>query len=376
MGKAAIIMVAGALAIFTIVSQKINETLGRSTNYAVAFYSDLQARNIANSMAEMILAKIAEDETFRVNSLQSLNNFWNGSVTYTATDTIVGSEDYIKLDITGEYFGYTKKIQVFALPASPGTPDFFPPAVLGAISTNNPVKTLGSLVVDGRDHTLDGAVIPANGVMGVWTTSTYERSGNSKIGGTTTGSVDIVPAKPEDPSIFMENQTFTDGYPNTPDSVLGGTLNGYPQGTLKTMAQDGVSGSQYVSDPSLLTYPLKGVTYVELPSGTEWNSANILGEGILIVHNSSLDAVIKNINTGPFKGLLIADDIIHVHTDILGAVIGLSPSPSDGNCIGNGSGSILYSSEAINNCLTAFTFDLDDRYGFERRRLEVSRWFE
>jgi hypothetical protein len=184
--------------------------------------------------------------------------------------------------------------------------------------------------------------------------------------------VDIAPAKPEDPSIFLETQVYPEGYPDTPDSILGGTENGYPPGFLKAFAQNGDAGSQYVTNPAALTYPLKGITFVELPSGGEWIAANITGTGILIVHNNSTNAIIKNIITGPFEGLLIADDIIHIHTDILGSVIGLSPAPSEGNCIGNGSGQVLYSSKAIRNATGNLTNGLLERYGFDRRRLSVA----
>ncbi len=56
---------------------------------------------------------------------------------------------------------------------------------------------------------------------------------------------------------------------------MGGTSAGFPSGFLKSYAQSGSGGSQYVTNPSSLTYPLTGVTYVEI-SGT-WNSANITG---------------------------------------------------------------------------------------------------
>lgn len=376
MGKASLIVVVGAFTIFTLVSNSINQTLGSATNYAIGFFSEIQARNIANSTAEMLLASIADSNSLRVNVTQTNNNVWDGSVTYKAIDTTIGTDDYIKIDVTGSYFGYSKRIIVYANPPSPGGAGFIPPTIKAVVTTNNPVNTLGNLVVDGRDHTLAGAVIPTQGTMGIWTTDTYTRSGNSKIGGTTTSSVDIVPAKPEDPSIFLETQAYPGGYPDTPDSILGGTAGGYPPGYLKAFAQSGASGSQYVTNPDLLTHPLQGVTFVELPSGSEWIAANITGTGILIVHNDNINAIIKNINTGPFAGLIIADDIIHIHTDILGAVIALSPTPSEGNCIGNGSGQVLYSSEAIENATGNLTNNLLERYGFDRRRLSVAHWKE
>jgi len=57
--------------------------------------------------------------------------------------------------------------------------------------------------------------------------------------------------------------------------------------------------------------------------------------------------IMKNLNSGTFRGLLIADDIIHIHGTIVGAVVSLTPSPSSGNAIGNGSGFALFSNTNI-----------------------------
>jgi hypothetical protein len=113
------------------------------------------------------------------------------------------------------------------------------------------------------------------------------------------------------------------------------------------MAQSGANGGQYVTASASLTFPLSGVTYVELASGDIWQSMDFgNSSGVLIVHNSSTNAAIKNLNSGTFKGLIVADDIEKIHIQIIGAVIALGSSPS-GNCIGNGSGEILYSSAAL-----------------------------
>jgi hypothetical protein len=38
------------------------------------------------------------------------------------------------------------------------------------------------------------------------------------------------------------------------------------------MAQSGKNGGQYTTNPGTLTFPLAGVTYVELPNGGLWQS--------------------------------------------------------------------------------------------------------
>jgi hypothetical protein len=189
-------------------------------------------------------------------------------------------------------------------------------------------------------------LLAGSGTLGIWTTKTLSQSGNSKIGGTS-GVVDYTPSKPGNSVIIATSQTWPGGYPGTPDSILGGASQGFPEGTLKSIALSGVGGSQYTTDPSLLNSPMRGVTYVELPSGGLWQSMDISGSGVLVVHNTAKNAGMKNLNSGTFTGLVIGDDVVHIHTNIIGGLICLSPAPSEGNCIGNGNGTVLYSTEAI-----------------------------
>jgi hypothetical protein len=134
---------------------------------------------------------------------------------------------------------------------------------------------------------------------------------------------------------------------------MGGPAKGFPEGTLKTIAKSGIGGSQYVTDPTTLSLPLRGVTYVELASGGSWISANITGSGIIVVHNAAKNAIIKTIS-GKFTGVLISDDIDKIHAKIIGAVISLTPAPASGNTIGNGTGDIFFSRQAVALASTSY----------------------
>jgi hypothetical protein len=74
-----------------------------------------------------------------------------------------------------------------------------------------------------------------------------------------------------------------------------------------------------------------------------------------------------------FRGLIIADDIIHIHADIIGAVVSLTTNPSAGNVIGNGNGTVKFSSEAI---MKSTEFATTHNYGFGAKRINVRYWFE
>ena len=371
MGKAIIIMVMGSLSIFAIVNLNINSNIKNASQTAINYYSDTQARNICNSMAQMLLAQLADSNSYRVSSPIEQNMF-DGYASYTIKDTSLGGDSLIKVNVNGYFNGINKSVSIFAMELTSG---YIPATVKAAITTNNPVETNGKLIVDGRDHTAAGALIPASGTMGIWTTSTFTQKGTSTIGGTA-GAVDFVPSKPADTSIIKYNQVWPGGYPDTPDSLLGGTAKGFPPGTLKSIALSGANGSQYTTNPATLTFPLKGVTYVELPPAGVWNPVNIEGSGIFIIHNATKNAVIKNLNWGVFKGMIITDDVVHIHATIIGALIGITPTPSAGNCIGNGNGSVLYSSEAIKNVTGLVTGGSANNYGFGANRLVVTDWFE
>ncbi|MEK7671903.1 MAG: hypothetical protein AAB344_06765 [Bacteroidota bacterium] len=309
------------------------------------YYLRQSAQNIAQSGANLALRQLATDRSWRTGF--TLVDMLDGKVTVRLVDTTFKTKYVTKIVSTGiTNYGKSSERQETSIAYLPS--GFIPAALKAAITTNNPIRTLGNLTIDGREHGADGSLIPGSGTLGIWTTKTLSQSGSSKIGGHFSG-VDYVPAKPGNANIIATNSTWPDGYPGSPDSVLGGTSQGFPEGTLKSIAQSGIGGSQYVTNPSLLAAPFRGVTYVELPSGGLWQSMDITGSGILIVHNSAKNAGMKNLNSGTFRGLVIADDVVHIHTNIDGGLICLAPSPSEGNCIGNGNGNMFYSSEAISS---------------------------
>ncbi|MGA9116784.1 MAG: hypothetical protein WB626_08420 [Bacteroidota bacterium] len=323
--------------------QDTNEELNATT---AEYFERQNAQNLAQAGAHMGLMRLADDPSWRTGYTNL--SLLGGRVTVTLTDTVFSGSDVVRVraisTMNAARLNLTRRDTCIAyVPLG-----YIPGTVRAAITTNNPVKTLGNLTVDGREHRMTGALVAGRGTNGIWTTRTLSQSGSSTIGGTA-GGTDYAPAKPGNANIIKTGQTWPGGYPGSPDSIIGGPAMGFPEGRLKAMAQSGIGGSQYVSNPSALTFPLRGVTYVELPSGGTWQSMSIDGSGILIVHNQWRNAIMKNLNSGTFKGLMIVDDPVHIHTTVIGALIALTPAPSEGNCIGNGSGTVMYSSEAIRN---------------------------
>ena len=369
MGQSAIIMVVTVAIVFALVSINTNQRTNDVSEKALSYYADNVSKNICNSATEMLLTEIADNEEFRIEDLES-TEMLNGDVSYTIKDTVISSKDKIKIDVKAIYGGEESKNIIIASVVKEG---FIAKPIQAAVTTNNDIKTIGTLVIDGREHDEDGnLIIGGEGTFGVWTTGTLNQSGNSHIGGTDSDG-DYAPSRPGNANSIKTSQVWEGGYPSTPDEVLGGEEEGFADGYLMELAKSGDNGSQYVTSPSDLTYPLKGVTYVEI--SRSWNAANINGSGILIVHNTDLDAIIKT-PRGTFKGLVIADDIDKVHGTIIGGLVGLSPNPASGNCVGNGTGEILYSQETIEKASQKTKVDKVSSLPSDTRRIQVDSWIE
>jgi len=219
-----------------------------------------------------------------------------------------------------------------------------------AITANCPIEIMGTMVLDGRNHALwSSQIIPNSGGFGVITIGALVSGDNCRIGGTTTWGQDVAPTRTGWEWVVEEFYNWSGYQPSTPEQVLGGWEAGWAPGALKNLAMTGFNGSQYVTDPAGLAFPLQGVTYVELPPGAEWNPVELgeSGAGILVVHNDSLTASMLNVNPGVFRGLIIADQVLHLHVTVIGAIFILSPAPAAGYALGNGTGDLLFSWEAL-----------------------------
>ena len=373
-GKALIILLAGAISLATITYLNIIKAGDNLAQASVSTYNASHVKNIAETGAQMAVRKMIVDTAWRAGF--SNLSLMGGTVNVRCVDTTFVGQTVVKVQSIariqpGSVSERTYTAICYFKRSSISTNR--PPAIKGAITANTSITTLGNLEVDGQNHDEAGNYVATGGTLGIWTTKTFSQSGASTVGGTNSLGTNYSPSKTPPASILATSQTYPGGFPLSPDSLMGGPTNGYPEGTLKAIAMSGAGGSQYTTNPATLTYPLRGVTYVELPSGGIWNSANITGSGILVVHNSSVNAGIKNLNTGPFKGILLADDIVHVHCEIIGAVVAISGSPSSGNCIGNGSGEILFSSLAIANATNLANLRASSSVSVSQ---QILYWFE
>jgi len=350
MGRNALILVVGFAIITGVMRLSLNRGERSVSQIAYDRYEDLTARNAAHSGANLALNTLHENPAWRTgyNDLDLFGANVDVQVFDHVSDSTLG-QDTLRIAAQGSIGEDTADV---ILTVAMDYASFLG-NVFSAITGNTNIKTLGTMIVDGRDHDWNGNVIPNNGTYAIVTTATYIQGGNTFLGGTPLTGIDLAPCPSGWEPVVLQNYVWPGPYPETPEEVLGGSAAGIPPGFFRAVAMSGYNGSQYVTNPNNLTFPLHGVTYVELPIGEEWNPADLGtdSQGLLIVHNTEKSAMMQNLGGDVFRGLIIADDMMHIHDNILGAVFVLTNDPMAGNCIGNGTGDVLFSRIALDEAL-------------------------
>ena len=98
--------------------------------------------------------------------------------------------------------------------------------------------------------------------------------------------------------------------------------------------------------------------------------------GILVLHSPAGNALWSDIQTvdgSPFKGLMIMDNLFHIHMDILGAVAILTPNTVRNSCTGNLDHWIRYSAEALEKATQGSRQEVSASW---KSRLKVISWYE
>jgi len=375
MARYIIIIVLGGMFTFGINNITLNRVANFGTQNAVDKFSLMRAHDIASSMADILLMRIANDVKYRDNT-EVTEQLYGGEVTYRVEDTFFKSDSLIKISVTGNFLGAVKNVVTYTMNPSQG---WVPNVVRAAWTANGPLnKTISDMYIDGRNYDLNGNIIPKTGVFGVSTSTIFENFENGSIGGTK-DSVDYPMTFPEDPNVIEENYNWGGTFPTSPDEILG-----YPEGTLKAYSQSGENGSLYTTNvDDLKDRMLSGVTYLEIPPGQEEKIQlqDGIHRGLLIIHNQWTNSRIKQtkIANGRFEGIIVGDYMFHFHIDVLGSIILLSSDLETGkDCVGNLDHKVFYSSEAIRNAVgdVAGTLGAPPLYGFAKKRLKVKHWYE
>ncbi len=392
MARYIMIVVLGGMLTYGIANINQNSVVNQGTQNVVDNFSTNRAHDISTSMVDILLMRMANDAEYRVETEVS-ESLFGGEATYTVEDTFFEGDSLVKVKVVAEYNDITKTVITYTDKLTDG---WVPPVIRGAWTANATLdNTISDMYIDGRDHDLDLNLIPFTGKFGVSTSTTFINTANAAIGGTN-NFVDYPMTFPEILEVIEENYNWDGGFPVSPDEALG-----LPEGTLKAAAQSGEFGSQYLLlpnnieeidiDSTLLTYPLSGVTYIEVQNSVEndlyLDKAG--NSGILVVHKDGGGSKIGHIKEGDddnsdglLTGLLMTDWSFHHHIDVLGSVLQLSPNLEDNDiCNGNLDHWVYYSSEAIGNA-TGIVAEItglsggEVGYGFGKKRVKVRNVYE
>ena len=350
----------------------LGETYSRSLSSEISLRS-ARAYCIAESGIWTALAELTGGVDPDDDDLGTVSNVLDGgSFRVTAVENAPG--DYT-LTSVGTYSSLRRAIEV----VTQRRRSLFEYRGRAAITCKGPVLFNGNMAVDGRDRTTNGVLTGDPGVLGVSGKGSVTRQGSAGIGGNgvqpnTTSNVfealhswadgldnDGDGTTDEEPYDGIDNDgddsvdEDVNSYPNGPDAALK-----LPPGTLKSVAM--LQGMYFSAEVDFIAFlagnggevPGGVVIYLEM---NEWGIADFGGAmnstpSILVIHNNSSTALIRNVK-GRFKGLVLADQVDKVNNlaEILGAVMTFSTATS-GSIFGNGSGSVLYSSEVLTSLPT------------------------
>jgi hypothetical protein len=361
MGKAILILILGSVLIFGVLNINTNKYIHSETINSVDYYADVQARNICNSMVQILLSQIADSSAFTTNGTKQTSMF-GGTVNYSVQKVFFAGDTLLKVHVRSNYLGVEKEATAYSSPFSVG--GWVPPVVRAAWTANADInRTISDMFIDGRDHALDGSIIPKKGVFGVSSSVKFNNTLKAGIGGTK-DSIDYPMSFPENPKV-IDQYAWGTNYPKTPDQVFG-----YTEGTLIEIAKSKKNGSQYVTDIKHLKFPLKGVSYVDLPANKSLSFDlktvnNTPNTGLLIINAPNTSSKVTKITSKtPFVGMIITDYSFHHHFSILGAIVQLSPDlEMSSNCSGNKNHWVYFSREAIENYATGVVAQYSGQIG-------------
>ena len=92
MSRLVLILVVGGFFLYGMTNLMLNKNITRTTEVTADNYSYANARNIANSVAQMALSKLADNSSWRVTTPATIN-LLGGSATYTVVDVTSNSND-------------------------------------------------------------------------------------------------------------------------------------------------------------------------------------------------------------------------------------------------------------------------------------------
>ena len=338
MGKTVLIYVLGTLSVFVIFNLNINKTLLDESSSSYSYYAETEARNIGNTMVEMLTSELSDSVQFRVTS-PATKNFFGGQANYTVIDTVVAPDSMVKISVTATYFGQTKRM--ISLMKKPGGGNQVPAAFTYALLSGDDLQMSGNATVQDDGNSAWNANVHTNGEM--------EMSGNALIKGFLSYPEEFQQSGHARVQPNQNPQNLpTNG--NIPANVPVPTFN---PDNYKSKATQTYSGnfSQNNGTITLGTAANPAIIYV----GGDFNlsgNVTISGYGIIVVKgdtqlSGNVTFQTKDPNTSTFSLYGVGDIKMSGNSDLYGQFLSLSDVQMSGN--GSIHGSITSAGEFQNS---------------------------
>ena len=166
MGKGLLIIIFGSVMTLAMVNNSFIKSSQSGIDNAFGYYEHMQARNMGNSMVNFLLSRVADSAAYRISDGEKQSFSW-GDLDYRVVDTgwAVG-DTLIMIEVVMDYGGSPKTIKSFSRTTIPDA--WVPPFIRAAWTANADLNnTISDMYIDGKDHDLNGNVVPNSGTMGV-----------------------------------------------------------------------------------------------------------------------------------------------------------------------------------------------------------------
>lgn len=172
MGRAILIILLVAIITFGIFSVQINRSSSAAGIASSNYYRDLYAKNIANSMVEILRTKLIIDTAYRVNNPVS-ENVMGGRVSYRLIDTVINLNNFVKAEVVANYEGVLRSTEaLFSIERIGG--GGLPPFLRYAVFSGRNLNLNGNVEITNDNNGLN-ANVHVNG--------NFSMNGNNSIRG-------------------------------------------------------------------------------------------------------------------------------------------------------------------------------------------------
>jgi hypothetical protein len=156
MGRTVLIVLLIVIIIFGIYSIQVNRTTTQAGESSSKYYRDFYAKNIANSMVDILKLKLTQDTAYRVQNFEQ-EKLMGGKVFYRVVDTLIGTSRLVKINVIANYENTSKTVEAFMSIEAVGGGGL-PPFMKYAVFSGNNMHLNGGVEITHAGNNLNSNV--------------------------------------------------------------------------------------------------------------------------------------------------------------------------------------------------------------------------